>query len=105
MSAVSLSPNPASERQRAAEMSIGAVSAHITTETWPDRVGIDVDLREAWQDAEPVHYPNASNACVARLYELEVLLLARQGALVTCIPLRHRTQNEQQYIRNQVTDQ
>ena len=86
-------------------MSIGAVSDHISTETWPDRVGTNVDLRGAWRDAEPVHYPNASNACVARLYEMEILLLARQGSLVTCIPLWHRTENEQQYIRSQVNDQ
>ncbi|KDE59578.1 hypothetical protein EL22_19955 [Halostagnicola sp. A56] len=105
MSAVSLSPDPAGERRRAAEMSIGRVSDHITTDTWPDRVGTDVDLREAWRDAEPVHYPSASNACVARLYEMEVILLARQGALMTCIPLWHRAEDEQQYIRSQVTDQ
>jgi hypothetical protein len=43
----------ARERRRARGMSIGEVSRHIREESWPNRVGVDADLRRVWDDAEP----------------------------------------------------
>lgn len=42
---------------------------------------------------------------VARYHrESDMLVLARMGALVSTVPLSDRPADEQQYIRNQVTD-
>ncbi len=85
-------------------MPIGHVSRHIRQESWPQRVpDADVEPFEAWEAAEPVHYPSAANGCVARLYRpTSTILLARQGALVTCVPLYERERWERQYVRDQI---
>lgn len=96
------------ERRRAAEMTIGEVSGHIRQETWPTRSPphAEVGPREAWKEAEPVHYPSAKRSCVARYHpETDTLLLARQGGLVTVLRLMDRPWSERIYIRNQVTDE
>lgn len=108
MSAVAQSSGLAErERSRAAEMTIGKVTGHISRDSWPSRVsGTDVGPLEAWQEAEPIHYPTARRGAVARFHApTETIMLARQGGLVTCYPLSNRPQTEQQYILSQVTDE
>ena len=94
------------ERRRAAEHSVGNITGHVE-ERWPDRALFDdIDLEEAWCNAEPVHYPSANRGAVARYHRrTDTVLLARQGGLVTCIELMDRPQSERIYIRNQVTDE
>lgn len=60
--------------------------------------------RIAWLEAVPIHYPSIkSPAKHARLHEVtEMLLLAGDEQLVTCIPLEDRPRSEQQYIRDQL---
>lgn len=98
MSAVTQSP-------RYTEIS---VSDH-AYERWAERSNRPkLNPRVAWLEAIPVDYPSAKPpAEYARYHEVtEMILLADpNGRLVTCIPLEHRSQNEQQYVRSQVTDE
>ncbi|QCW03597.1 hypothetical protein [Natrinema pallidum] len=67
----------------------------------------NADPRAAWGDAVPVHYPNLKPPATDARYHEEtdlLLLAAADGTLTTCIPLKHRSRDEQQYIRSQVTD-
>ncbi|UHQ97923.1 hypothetical protein HYG81_18860 [Natrinema zhouii] len=67
-----------------------------------------LDPRAAWSEAEPVHYPSLKPPSEhARYHESTdlVLLVAQDGTMTTCIPLSDRSPDEQQYVRNQVTDQ
>lgn len=97
----------ARERRRAAEMTIGEVSTHVRRGSWPERApDADVGPLEAWREATPIHYPKARRGAVARFHEpTELILLARQGGLVTCYPLSNRPRDTRRYIRNQVTEQ
>lgn len=94
------------ERRRAAEHSLGTVSGHVE-DRWPDRALLeDVDVEDAWREADPIHYPSAHRGAVARYHRrTDTVLLARQGGLVTCIELMDRPWSERIYVRNQVIDQ
>ena len=66
-----------------------------------------LNAKIAWLEAIPVDYPSAKPpAECARLHEVtEMILLAEpNGRLVTCIPLEDRPQDEQQYVRSQVSN-
>jgi hypothetical protein len=68
----------------------------------------NLDLREAWSEADPVHYPSLKPPGELARYHGStdlVLIVAEDGAMTTCIPLSDRSPNEQQYVRNQVSDQ
>ncbi|ELZ12048.1 hypothetical protein C478_10618 [Natrinema thermotolerans DSM 11552] len=62
--------------------------------------------RIAWLEAVPIDYPSMSPpAKYARFHEVtELIILANEYRLVTFIPLEDRPQDEQQYIRSQVSD-
>lgn len=94
------------DRQRAREMAIGHVPDCVYRK-WARRAPADceVDVVTAWEAAEPVHYPGVANGAVARYHPPSgMLVLARQGALVSTYPLGNRPELEQYYIRSQVTD-
>ncbi|WP_226040804.1 hypothetical protein [Natrinema sp. DC36] len=66
-----------------------------------------LDLRAAWSEAESVHYPSIKPPSEHARYHTEtdlVLLVAQDGTMTTCIPLSDRSPDEQQYVRNQVSD-
>ncbi|ADD05183.1 uncharacterized protein Nmag_1607 [Natrialba magadii ATCC 43099] len=94
------------ERQRAADHAVGEITGHVEDQ-WVARSPLDdVDVEQAWQEAYPVHYPSAHRGAVARYHRrTDTVLLARMGAIVTCIELMDRPWSERIYIRNQVTDQ
>ncbi|SFS63720.1 hypothetical protein [Halostagnicola kamekurae] len=93
------------ERLRAAEHVVGATE-HVEDQ-WPDRALVDdVDIEQAWSEATPIHYPSARRGAVARYHRRsDTVILARQGAITTCIELMDRPWSERIYIRKQVTDQ
>ncbi|OIB59400.1 hypothetical protein BBD46_01455 [Natrialba sp. SSL1] len=65
-----------------------------------------LDVEQAWQEAYPIHYPSAHRGAVARYHRrTDTVLLARMGAIVTCIELMDRPWSERIYIRNQVSEQ
>lgn len=81
------------------------VSYHVRVQ-WQDRGDPDRDdLRAVWREADPVDYPSARNGAYARYHApTDTVLLARQGALVTCIELSDRPRDEQRHVRTQVSD-
>ncbi|MFC6765481.1 hypothetical protein [Natrinema soli] len=67
-----------------------------------------LDPRAAWSEAKSVHYPSLKPPSEHARYHTEtdlVLLVAQDGTMTTCIPLSDRSPDEQQYVRNQVTNQ
>ena len=83
------------------------VSEHVQKDRWPQRSGqTDGDLKRVWWDAEPVDYPSARGpSTVARYHaETDLVLLAENGNLTTCISLSDRPVEEQQFVRSQVSD-
>ncbi|MDJ1433961.1 hypothetical protein [Halostagnicola sp. A-GB9-2] len=93
------------ERRRAAEHAVGEIPDHVQ-DRWPDRALIDdIDVDQAWREADPIHYPSAHLGAVARYHRRsDTVILARQGAITTCIELMDRPWSERIYIRNQVSD-
>lgn len=83
------------------------VSEHVRDDRWPLRSGQGRrNLKRVWWDAEPVDYPSARGpSTVARYHaDTDLILIAENGNLTTCIPLSHRPIKEQQFILSQVTD-
>ena len=102
-----LESTPERERRRAEQMSIGEIPGG-TYRKWARRAPdhCDVDVAEAWHDAEPVHYPHSLIGAVARYHrESDMILIARQGAITSCYSLMERPRGQRQYVRNQVSDQ
>lgn len=80
------------------------VSDHVHIR-WAERSSHSrLNPRVAWLEAIPIDYPSMSPpAKHARLHEVsEMILLADDYELITCIPLTDRPQDEQQHIRDQI---
>lgn len=106
MSTSTDSPEAKRERRRAAEHSVAEITGHVEDQWLERRLDVgDLDLEEAWREADPIHYPSAHRGAVARYHRrTDTVLLARQGGLVTCIELMDRPLEERLYVRKQVSD-
>ena len=101
---------PEAARQRARELDDPAVTVHAR-----DRFGLRAkahpdDVYHAWDQGVPVHYPDTHHDYdVVRYNERDDLLLIADsrggGRISTCIRLASRPIDQQEYIKNQVSDQ